>query len=119
MPFAPKRICSSQPCSGFAEVRGKCRKHAQQAERERGTSTERGYDSTWRKLRLIKLRASPLCEIQDVCKGLAPDNAATEVDHRIPIRDNPSLRLVWSNLQSSCVACNRAKQRRDKEARWK
>ena len=57
----------------------------------------------------MKLAADPFCQIETHCKGMMPDNVATEVDHIIPIRQRPDLRLVWSNLQSACRACHSAK----------
>lgn len=112
MRVAP-RPCSNYPCKGMAEYRGLCKACAASRERFKGTPQERGYDGTWRKLRRMKLAANPLCEIQTVCKGMFPENRAVEVDHRIPIRERPDLRLVWSNLQSSCHACHSAKTARE------
>ena len=117
MPSGVKRPCSEPGCPRFAEVRGKCAPHASEADLARGSAAERGYDHAWRQLREAYIREHPLCEIKTHCKGIIPDCAATEVDHIIPIKDRPDLRMVWSNLQSSCVACNRAKQQRDRAAR--
>lgn len=40
-----------------------------------------------------------------------------EVDHKIPIRIDPSLRLAWSNLCSLCKSCHQRKTRNDMN-RW-
>ena len=74
----------------------------------RRTTRERGYDYAWEKLRLLKLRTDPVCEIQIKCSG----ELATEVDHIKSIRERPDLRLEWTNLQSACKPCNVAKSRR-------
>ena len=68
------------------------------ADDSRGTSTERGYDSVWRKLRLSFLRRHPFCEC-DECKAGIPQRAEV-VDHIQTIRDRPDLRLVESNLRA-------------------
>lgn len=106
MPSRGKRTCASPGCGGFAEYRGRCHKcNAKDAE-FRGTTAERGYDSTWQKLRRMKLARNPLCEMGIKCENKIPDNAATEVDHIIPIRKRPDLRLVMENLQALCRSCH-------------
>lgn len=72
----------------------------------RGSATERGYDKQWRKLRDMKLAASPWCEH---CAARGFRTAATCVDHIKPVSHWPWLRLVWGNLASSCASCNRLK----------
>jgi 5-methylcytosine-specific restriction protein A len=109
VPDAPKRPCSVYPCAGLADYRGKCRVHSRIVEQRRGSSSARGYDSTWRKLRAMKLAADPLCQIRTHCKGMLPDSVAVEVDHIVPIARAPGLRLRWDNLQSACRACHQAK----------
>lgn len=37
------------------------------------------------------------------------------VDHIIPIRQRPDLRLAWRNLQSLCDPCHRVKTAADAE----
>lgn len=112
MPDAPATPCVHPGCGEYAVRAGRCAEHATAAERQRGTTKERGYAGTWPKLRAMKLRRDPMCEIETHCgKGLGrsdPDRA-TEVDHIIPISQRPDLRLVWSNLQSACKPCNAAK----------
>src|ERR1051326_279119 len=78
------------------------------ADRARGKTAARGYDGAHRKLRAAKLAADPICQIQTHCQGAV----ATEIDHIIEIEQRPDLRLDWSNIQSSCKACNVAKRNR-------
>jgi hypothetical protein len=66
------------------------------AQQRRGTSTERGYDVVWRRIRAMVLADEPLCR-ECLKKGLV--EAAREVDHIIPIKQAPQLRLVHENLQ--------------------
>jgi 5-methylcytosine-specific restriction protein A len=65
----------------------------------------RFYDKrAWRRLRLAKLAASPMCELRyPGCKG-----AASEVDHRTAIKDGGDP-LAWDNLSSACKPCHSAK----------
>lgn len=76
------------------------------ADRDRGTATERGYDAQWRKLRLLKLEANPLCECNDCLAGKKRYVAAEVVDHIIAIESQPELRLVWENLRSMAKRCH-------------
>lgn len=85
--------------------------------KERGTTSERGYDTTWQKLRLEKLSLFPFCEFitdpEAMRQCLKP---AVEVDHIEPISARPDLRLVLSNLRSACKACHSA---HSAKSRWK
>lgn len=58
----------------------------------------------------MKLAQDPLCQIKTHCIGIT---AAVEVDHVVPIRERPDLRLDMSNLQSVCHACHSAKTARE------
>lgn len=72
---------------------------------KRSHSAHRGYDSTWEKLRLLKLREDPLCEC-DKCKASGRVVAAEVVDHILPVSLRPDLRLVWENLRSMSKRCH-------------
>lgn len=109
MPSAPSRACSVATCPNLATYRGRCITHARADSSLRYHSAGNVYDATWRKLRRRKLAANPWCEIQSHCLGLLPEAFATEVDHIVPVRDRPDLRLVWTNLQSSCHRCHSGK----------
>jgi 5-methylcytosine-specific restriction protein A len=87
-----------------------CKAAGEKARDERrGKTAERGYDARWRRLRELKLRTDPVCQIQTHCT----DALAVEVDHRIAISRCPELRLDWFNLQSTCRACHVAKTKRE------
>src|SRR5579871_2335844 len=98
------RPCSRPGCASLAPGKT-CEEHRGEQDRHRGSSASRGYDSDWRKLRAVKLAHDPICEIRTHCLGYV----ASEVDHKIPIRDWPEGRLDWSNLQSTCRPCHSAK----------
>jgi len=103
MPARSLRPCTHAGCSTLT-VRGKCDAHRHAQEAQRGTSAERGYDATWRKLRAAYLREHPLCEC-DACQGgKVRVTAAQVVNHRIDIAERPDLRLEWDNLQSMSKA---------------
>jgi 5-methylcytosine-specific restriction protein A len=69
----------------------------------RPTSAARGYDADWRRLRLMHLRAHPLC----VTPGC--NHAAAHVDHIVSIDEAPERRLDPTNLQSLCASCHSKK----------
>ena len=77
----------------------------------RMSSHRSGYDGDWWRLRHYHLKANPLCEF---CKKQGRLTRATIVDHIVPFRNNPSLRLDPNNLQSLCKTCHDgAKQKQD------
>src|SRR5688500_15054997 len=114
MPYAAKLACTFPGCAALVNKSGLCPEHKRQRwqriDRERGSGFARGYDRAWQRLRELKLKADPFGEIQTHCKDLPLHRRiATEVDHIIPIAERPELRLVWTNLRSSCHSCHSAK----------
>lgn len=59
---------------------------------------DRGYGHYWRRLRLRKLKADPVCER---CR----ERFAAHVDHR----DNDQGNNEWGNLASLCQPCHSRK----------
>lgn len=103
-----KKPCAAPGCPtlidhGTAYCDGHQNKAWKPYDRQRGTSTERGYDARWRKVRDAKLRRDPLCER---CEDLGRTRAADLVHHIVPVEQAPHLRLADSNLQSLCVPCH-------------
>lgn len=84
-----------------------------QADRNRGTSTQRGYDAVWRRLRLMHLRANPLCVF---CRAKGLTVLATVGDHIVAIEDDPSRRLDPENIQSLCKPCHDGERQRQQAA---
>lgn len=80
----------------------------------RASSSQRGYDSRWTKLRAAYVAQHPLCED---CMAQGRTAPVDEVDHVIPITgiDDP-LRLMWVNLRSRCRPCHRRKTARHDKA---
>ncbi|OCJ43066.1 HNH endonuclease [Agrobacterium tumefaciens] len=77
----------------------------------RGSAASRGYDAAWRSASKTYLRNHPLCA---ECARNGIRTAATLVDHIIPIRRAPHLRMERSNWQSLCTNCHSSiKQKQD------
>lgn len=95
---------------------GRCAEHAAQRDREReqryeatrGSAASRGYDATWRRLRLMVLRAEPLCR-----QCGAP---ATDVDHILPLARGGTNEA--GNLRSLCAGCHSRKTNREDGGGW-
>lgn len=81
-----------------------------QNDEERGTSSARGYDADWSKLRFRHLHHNPLCV---VC-----GDKASHVDHIKSVREAPHLRLEPSNLRSMCGPCHSRRTARDQSQNW-
>lgn len=68
-------------------------------EARRGSRQSRGYDRAWERLAQEHKDAEPLCR---ECSHRGRVTVVHLVDHIIPIRDRPDLRLAPDNLQSLC-----------------
>ena len=106
MPFRARRPCLHGGCGAVAGESRYCEKHAGDSaasrpyDRWRGSSTSRGYDADWRRVRLQALeRDKHLCQ---ACLERKVLTLATEVHHKIPIEIAPHLRLDLDNLVSLC-----------------
>ena len=109
MPTRPKLPCRHPGCRALCEG-GRCAAHTvmnrQEHDRRRGTSTERGYDAAWRRVRAERLRLDHhLCQ---ACLRDGRPETAAEVDHIMPIARGGA-RLDLDNLQSLCHACHSRK----------
>lgn len=92
--------CSAPGCSKLAHGRF-CEDHKGMADRHRGSSYQRGYDSKWRAYRKRFLSIHPLCE---ECGRLA-----TVVDHIVPHKGNEDLFWDVTNHQALCETCHNRK----------
>jgi len=104
MPYKPACPCHKPGCPNLTnDPSGYCPLHKKEARREqdkaRGTSTERGYNNRWRKVRKQYLSKHPLCV---ECQKEDRIVAATVVDHIIPAKDSPELFWDEGNWQSLC-----------------
>jgi 5-methylcytosine-specific restriction protein A len=86
------------PASGFRRERN-------------ASSTARGYDSDWQRLRLQILAGEPLCRM---CHEADRVTAATEVHHMRGFSGlHDPLRLDRRWLMPICVPCHRRESQRD------
>lgn len=114
MPSRPPRPCAKPGCGGLTTAGRYCERHRHIAatedrdrkadlDRSRGTAAQRGYDATWRRLRLTVLAEEPLCRL---CRAAGKLTPAAEVDHVVPIAERPDLRLDRENLRPLCKPCH-------------
>lgn len=105
MPTRSRKLCSATGCSQLTSERW-CEEHkskplvSRSYDTHRGSSSKRGYDAAWKKIRVLALmRDNYLCQ-----HCLKKDDLiqATDVDHIIPISEDPEKRLELDNLQSLC-----------------
>jgi 5-methylcytosine-specific restriction protein A len=107
-----KKICALGGCQNRTMTRW-CDEHtkttsvARSYDLRRGNSTQRGYDASWVKLRLVALRRDQyLCQ---ECLRNGRPTQARDVDHVIPIAVAPERRLDLTNLESLCSTCHKIK----------
>ncbi|MHB8276487.1 MAG: HNH endonuclease signature motif containing protein [Candidatus Humimicrobiaceae bacterium] len=116
MPYAPRPRCKHPLCPKIAEQSSPyCIQHSKQPvsqqEIDRHRHDNRVYgNTTWRRLRRIKLSNDPLCEL---CLSKDIVVQASQVDHIIPVAIQPELRLSLDNLQSLCETCHSKKTREE------
>jgi 5-methylcytosine-specific restriction protein A len=105
MPTRPASPCRQPGCPALVQGGGYCSEHKKQEQHkydeQRGSAASRGYGAIWRKIRLIKLRESPLCEDCLKENRLTPAN---EVHHIKALIDGGNHSL--DNLMSLCKACH-------------
>jgi len=104
MPYKPASPCKIPGCPHLSiDKSGYCAKHKKELQRqqdkERGSSTQRGYDRRWRKARVRYLREHPLC-VECLKEGQVI--AATEVDHIIATKGDSVLFWDENNWQALC-----------------
>lgn len=90
---------------------GRCPKH--QHDRQRGSSTARGYDYRWQQASKAFLRLHPLCQCEGCQEGALRVRASTVVDHKIPHRSDPVLMWDQNNWQSMAKECHDSKTARE------
>jgi 5-methylcytosine-specific restriction protein A len=105
MPLAPRSICPKCRKGTGCDCREEGRKERQRwLDERRGSSTERGYDWTWRQFALRYLTENPLCV--DCSPKVTP---ATEVHHVKKLRDNPEFKYDEAWLMALCSDCHKAR----------
>lgn len=117
--FCAHRGCEELVTSGYCEVHqaeynAKQKQRAEEINKNRASSTQRGYDSRWQKARHTYLKHHPLCV---ECEKAGKVTSATVVDHIIPHKGNKKLFWDKNNWQSLCKACHDAKTAKE-DGRW-
>lgn len=109
MPSRPQRPCRATGCPALTDS-GWCEAHKTQStasakhhDAQRGSASARGYDSAWRRHRLVYLARHPLC---NDCLAAGRVVVATDVHHVIKLRERPDLKTVESNLMALCSPCH-------------
>jgi 5-methylcytosine-specific restriction protein A len=119
-PAAPKHPCSYPGCAALLESgESRCDMHRTQEQREynRGRKDNPFYklysSKAWRKVRKVKLSMDPLCER---CRLMGLLKPATEVHHRIAVRDGGDPFDV-AGLESLCKPCH-SRESAESGQRW-
>ncbi len=105
-PMAPRTPCLHPGCPALVNRgdKGRCEAHRKgymrSIDRNRGTATERGYDSRWGRFRTMFLNEHPLC-------GCGCERASVEIHHLTPVSgpDDP-LFYEESNLIALTKECH-------------
>lgn len=105
MPMKPKKPCKHPGCPKLTSG-VYCEEHKEMHRADRKTSSQRGYDSRWRRARKRFLSVHPLCE---QCKKNGKLIKANVVDHVIPHRGDEVLFWDESNWQALCKNCHDSK----------
>lgn len=105
MPQQAGRPCNNRQCTGIVR-NGTCSKCGSQRrgkdrayDANRGTSAERGYDATWRKLRRMHLASEPLCRD---CKAEGRITMGGHIHHIKAKRDGGD--NSFENLMTLCAS---------------
>jgi 5-methylcytosine-specific restriction protein A len=119
--------CQHPGCPELVRGGNRCQKHGEQAsnetirqrreyDRQRNREEHRAiYKSArWIRLRKMKLRESPFCELEDLCvKRTGRPAPATVVDHIESVQEQPDLAYDWDNLRSACKPCHDSRTARE------
>lgn len=107
-------LCAHKGCTEIAEEGSRfCKRHKGDAaapssrrETRSASASQRGYGYRWRKLRNWFIHAHPYCA---ECLKRGRFVAATDVDHIVPHKGDPSLFWNVENLQALCHECHSRK----------
>jgi 5-methylcytosine-specific restriction enzyme A len=113
MPLRPLHACAQPGCRELVRYRPRCDVHTRARERERPSSSARGWNGEWRKLRNEYIREHPWCEASEFPEDCVSRGElrtpAREVDHIVAFRGDDAMRLDPKNLRSCCASCHSRK----------
>jgi len=99
-------------CPEIVRGRARCPEHDRALRAEidslRPAAARRGYDASWRRIRIAHLRREPLCRF---CAEKGVVTAATDVDHVVALAAGGT--HDDTNLRSLCHSCHSARTARD------
>ncbi len=101
MPYKPMKPCKYPGCPNLTHDKY-CENH-RSTNKDRASSSQRGYGSKWQKARARFLKINPFC-VRCYEKGKIVE--ATVVDHLIPHRGDQALFWDESNWQPLCKKCH-------------
>jgi len=142
MPNLPSKPCRGFRCPKMATANGYCidckRVKNQQIDSNRGSSTERGYDAAWQRIRIqaflrdgwrcvdcgwepdmvqlmreARAEASTADILEELRRRKLSNERHLQADHRLTIESRPDLRLDLGNLQTLCSSCHSRKTMRE------
>lgn len=106
MPIRPALPCTFPMCGALVQGGGRCPAHKRPPrqrehipEKPRDSSSVRGYDREWR-----KVRAAYLVSVRHRCEKCGQD--ADTVHHKLEVDEYPELRLDPYNLEALCRTCH-------------
>ena len=96
----------TMPGSHKPRKSGAIKHRTQLQEKQRGSSTKRGYGRRWQKARRYYFNRHPLCVH---CEAAGKITVATDLDHITPHKGN--MQVFWdsSNWQGLCKPCHSKK----------
>lgn len=107
------KVCSRPGCPDLVpDGTSRCDRCDQLADRRRGSSSRRGYNSRWRRTRDDFLLHHPFCAEQD-CLSFA-----TAVDHIDGLGPLAPRGHDWSNLRGYCKTHHDRRTARDQPGGW-
>jgi len=114
MPLRPQKPCNAQGCNTLTRNPRYCDAHkdvgkqfeVKQREKQRETSSQRGYSYKWQQARKGFLAKHPLCV---ECERVGRVTASTDVDHIVPHKGDMDLFWDRSNWQAMCHPCHSTK----------
>ena len=109
MPHKALRPCRHSGCPNLTEYgTSYCKEHQplypnSMVDGKHPSSYRMGYDSKWKKRRIIFLNKNPLCEL---CRENGRFTTATVVDHIVPHKGDKKLFWDERNWQALCKTCH-------------
>ncbi|KAB8186984.1 HNH endonuclease [Nonomuraea phyllanthi] len=118
MPRRSLTVCSTPSCAELTSG-GRCAVCRREAERQRGSASQRGYDAAWQRTRAAYLKNHPRCECED-CEALPYEQrpAATDVDHIDGLGPNGPRGHDPSNLRALTKSHHSRRTARDQPGGW-